>query len=375
MHAELRRVGALLVAAALWPILAPVTSLERVAADAAPAQGGTVRWGADVLRQEPAWYASAEARAIADAVLLHQRASGGWPKNSDMTVPPSQPPATDPPDSTIDNGATTTEMRFLALVAEATGSSWYREAFERGVDYLLAAQYPGGGWPQYYPLREGYYSRITYNDHAMVNVLSLLRDAAHGTRPYAFVDPGRRARAAAAVDRGIDVILRTQVRQNGTLTAWCAQHDERTLEPAWARNYEPPSLSGNETVGIVRFLMDTGRTDPAVVAAVQAAAAWLEAVPIRGLRVEEYTDTEGHRDRRVVADPAAGPLWARFYELGTNRPIFIGRDRVIRYEFGGIERERRMGYAYLGTWPATLLATEYPRWQAALARPSSRLPE
>ena len=58
----------------------------------------------------------------------------------------------------------------------------------------------------------------------------------------------RADRQAAAVARGIDIILRTQVRQNGELTAWCAQHDQETLEPAWARAFEPPSLSGGGIV-------------------------------------------------------------------------------------------------------------------------------
>ena len=173
-------------------------------------------------------------------------------------------------------------MEFLALMTHATGDARYRAAFERGVDYLLAAQYPNGGWPQFFPLREGYYSRITFNDNAMVRVLTLLRDLAAGKPPYAFVDAGRRKKADAAVARGIQVILRTQVKQGGRLTAWCAQHDERTLEPAWARNYEPPTLSGSESVGIVRFLMDIDRPTPEIVAAVDAAVGLVEGRRDRG---------------------------------------------------------------------------------------------
>jgi PelA/Pel-15E family pectate lyase len=326
-----------------------------------------VRWGADVVRQTPEWYRSAEARAMADSVLRYQSSAGAWPKNTDLTVaPPSAAFLADADalTNTIDNDATTLPMRFLALMVRATGEARYRSAFERGLDYLLAAQYPNGGWPQFFPLRQGYYSRITYNDNAMVNVLTVLRDAAAGQPPYAFVDQARRGRAESAVARGIDIILRTQVRQAGTLTAWCAQHDEQTLEPAWARNYEPPTLSGHESVGIVRFLMGIEQPTPRIVAAVQGAADWLKAVAISGLRLEEFTAADGRRDRRVVADPTAPLLWARFYELGTNRPVFTGRDKVIRYALSEIEHERRNGYAYYGTWPATLLDDEYPRWRA-----------
>ncbi len=198
----------------------------------------------------------------------------------------------------------------------------------------------------------------------MVNVLTLLRNTGAGKAPYSFVDESRQAKAASAVARGADLILRTQVKQGGKPTAWCAQHDENTLDPAWARNYEPPSLSGNETVGVVRFLMEIERPAPEIVAAIEGAVAWLQSVKIRGLRVEEFTSEAGERDRRAVADPTAPLLWARFYELGTNRPIFIGRDKVIRYDFNEIERERRVGYSYLGAWPAKLLVEDYPRWRA-----------
>jgi PelA/Pel-15E family pectate lyase len=332
-----------------------------------------VAWGAEALRQKPEWYASAPARALADSVMQYQAADGGWPKNTDLGTPP--PPAesragagADVTSSTIDNNGTTMPMQFLALVAHATGEGRYRASFLRGFDYLLAAQYPNGGWPQFFPLRQGYYTRITFNDNAMVNVLTVLRDAAAGAAPYAFVDEGRRAKARAAVSRGIDVILKTQVKQNGTLTAWCAQHDEKTLAPAWARAYEPPSLSGSESVGIVRFLMEIEKPSPEIAAAIEGAAAWLKSVAIPGLRYETFTGADGQRDRRVVADPSAGPLWARFYEIGTNRPIFLGRDSVVRYALNEIERERRAGYAYYGTWPASLLEKDYPRWRSTHKR-------
>jgi len=203
----------------------------------------------------------------------------------------------------------------------------------------------------------------------MVSVLTLLRDAAEGKAPSAFVDPARRTRAAAAVERGLACILRTQVKQGGRLTAWCAQHDETTFAPAWARKFEPASLSGAESVGIVRYLMTVKDPSPDVVAAIEGAVAWLESVKVTGLRIDETPGTDGKRDRHVVADPAAPALWARFYELETNRPIYLGRDKVVHYDLNEIERERRGGYGYLGTWPAQLLAKDYPLWRTQNQRP------
>ena len=333
-----------------------------------------VAW-ANVLQQPAQWYGSTEARAVADQVLRHQRASGGWSKNVDMTRP--QDPAVVFPDSTIDNSATTTEMRFLALVFRATADVRYRDAVLLGLDYLLAAQYPNGGWPQFFPLRTDYSRYVTFNDNAMVNVLRVLTDTARARTPFDLADPARRAKAATAVEKGIDVILRTQILVRGQrtaqLTAWCAQYDEVTLEPRGARTYEHASLSGQETVGIVRLLMDADRgsnSRAGIVTAIDAAIAWLRSVQITGQRVERRADVSlpSGYDVVVVADASAPPLWARFYEIGTNRPIFSGRDGIIRAQLSEIEHERRIGYAWLGTWPQTLLERDYPAWQRAEGR-------
>jgi PelA/Pel-15E family pectate lyase len=320
---------------------------------------GAIRWGGTVLRQPPSWYGSAEARAVADSVLQYQSPQGGWPKSTDLARPPRTPGDVPRPGdgraNSLDNEATTLPMGFLARVAHATGEAKYRDSFLRGVEYLLAAQYPNGGWPQFWPLRNGYYSRITYNDDAMIRTMTILRDVAGGEPPYDFVDASHRQRAADAVARGIDCILKTQIKQDGKRTAWCAQHDEKTLEPAWARAYEPPSLSGAESVGIVRFLMSIEEPTPQVVASIEGAVAWLRSVAIKGVRIETIRRDDGRRERRLIPDPAAPPLWARFYELGTNRPLYLDRDSVFRYDFAEIGYERRSGYAYHGTWAAELL--------------------
>lgn len=302
-----------------------------------------------------------------DHLLAYQTPLGGWPKNTDFSAPPLRPPSDR--DATIDNGATTTPLRRLAAAIHASPQAEpaHLAAFARGVDYLLAAQYPNGGWPQFFPLRGGYHDHITYNDDAMVNVLQLLREIAKGAPPFTFVDAERRTRAAAAVELGVGCLLATQVRRDGALTSWCAQHAPTTLAPSWARAFEPPSLSGHESVGIVRFLMSVEQPSREVVAAIEGAVAWFEKNRIKGLRHERFTDAEGRPDRRIVPDPDAPPLWARFHELETDRPLFVGRDRVLRHALAEIERERRAGYAYYTTAPAALLARDVPAWRARIA--------
>jgi PelA/Pel-15E family pectate lyase len=342
---------------ALFPPLAVV------AAESAPPT-----WNRSLLREKPAWFASPAGRAAVDNVLRYQSAEGGWPKNTNLLAPATPEALAEiqrgGKANTIDNQATTLPLRFLAAATAATGDARSRAAVERGLDYLFASQYPNGGFPQFYPLRKGYYTRITFNDGAMVNVLELLRDVAEARAPFDVIDAARRTRAAEAVVRGLDCIRRTQIKQDGRLTAWCAQHDEHTLAPAWARAYEPPSLSGAESVGIVRFLMSVEKPSTEILAAIEGAVAWFRAAPLTGRRVKSVPKPGGKADAVLVDDPAAPPLWARFYELGTNRPLYMDRDSKPLYDFALVSYERRSGYDYHGTWPANLLAQDYPAWRA-----------
>jgi unsaturated rhamnogalacturonyl hydrolase len=345
-------------------------------------EGARVAWS-HVLDQPVAWYGGPEAARIADDVVLYQRTSGGWPKDVDMArgldaaerlrVAAERGSA----DSTIDNGATFTQMRFLARVAQATDEPRFREAFGRGLDYLLAAEYPGGGWPQFFPLRDDYSRHVTFNDGAMIGVMRLLREVAAGAPPFGFVDPARRQAAAAAGARGLEFVLAAQVRVGGRLTAWCAQHDAVTREPRPARPYEPVSLSGKESVEIVEYLME--ETGPRAAEAVEAAVLWLREAQIEGRRVERVPAPQLPEGFDVVVreDPSAAPLWARFYEIGTNRPMFLGRDGVVHSRLAEIEAERRTHYSWLGAYAAHLLERRYPAWRVATcgASPSMVIPK
>ena len=117
--------------------------------------------------------------------------------------------------STIDNNATTTEIEYLARLYLTTQKAKYKEGVLNGIQYLLKAQYENGGWPQFYPRPKGYYVQITYNDNAMVRVMNQLRGIYEKKAPYTFLPDNICEQARNAFNKGIECILKTQVRQNG----------------------------------------------------------------------------------------------------------------------------------------------------------------
>ncbi len=235
----------------------------------------------------------------------------------------------------------------------------------RAIDLILKAQYPTGGWPQSYPAGTKYPRYITFNDGTMVNLMTLLRDVAT-TEPFAFVDEARRTAAEKAFDRGIACILKSQVTVNGKKTVWCAQHDEVTLEPRPARTFELVSLSGAESAGILTLLMTLEKPGPEVIEAVEAGVRWFDDAKLTGIR-----EIRRDNDKVIVADKDAPPLWARFYEIETNRPFFCGRDGVKKYDIAEIEAERRNGYAWYGTW-GEALPERHARWKDRLAKQAAK---
>ncbi len=314
---------------------------------------------------------------VAENMLLYQRANGGWPKQfqkdkvdykkilSREELKELQSGFEKGFDATIDNNATSKEIKYLVKAFKKSGDKRYLAAAEKGIDYLLKAQYAVGGWPQYYPDFSGYRGEITYNDNAMINVLVVLTDVLEGINDLDVINESYVSRCEAAIQKGISCILKTQVKQDGKPTAWCAQYDVATLKPAKARAYELPSLSGQETVGIVRFLMRFDNPSPELRAAITGAADWFEKVKIIGYKFAEVesASTPTKKDKVLLPEPG-NIIWARFYELDTNEPFFCGRDGVKKKTVAEIEFERRVGYLWYNQTPAKLLNEEYPKWKA-----------
>ena len=319
----------------------------------------------------PEFFQTDEARQVGDQILLYQRVTGGWPKNIDMAKPLSDKERTlvladkkKRDDSTTDNGATTTQMTFLARLFQQTGDERYRDAFRRGVEYLLSGQYENGGWPQFWPEMRDYQIHITYNDDAMVNTMTLLRDMAELKEPYQgdLTDEVLRQRMQAAFDKGIECILATQIIVDGQPTVWCQQHDRETLKPAKARSYELPSYCSAESANITLLLMQLPHPDERIKRAVQGAMHWFDQHKITGYKVVR-TGTRGSADydTRLVEDPNAEPIWARFYDLEHGEPFVCDRDGIPRRHLHELGSDRRNHYSWYNSRPAMLFPL-YEAW-------------
>ena len=258
---------------------------------------------------------------------------------------------------TIDNNATIQEMRLLAIRYKETTNSNYKVAFKtsfnKAVNFLLTMQRSKGGLPQVWPKRGNYSDQITLNDNAMIRAMVTMMDIANKTSPFDsdIIDDATRSKMQGAMDKAIDYLLKAQIVNNGNLTVWCAQHDTSSLAPVGARAYELPSKSGNESMGVVWFLMNWPEQTEAIQKAVKGAIAWYKK---NKLKDKAFSKTAG------VVDKSGSSLWFRFYEVNSDDYFFCDRDgeSTKTQDFMKISEERRTGYQWAGDYGSAILSTE-----------------
>ena len=306
------------------------------------------------------------ARDVARALVKGQYCSGGWDyyiefdpakraqfpyrvdgSCSTRSVPPTQTrargarggvvPASDAPGggqgsrpSTLDDNVTQANTRVLMRVDRELEfkERQIHEAARFALDSLVKAQYPNGAWPQRYssfpdpkgfPVKRAsypqswprtwpgsnYFDHYTFNDNSIVDAIDTMLEAA---RIY------REPRYLASAEKGGEFILLAQMPE--PQPGWAQQYD-RDMHPAWARRFEPPSITGGESQSIMRALIvlyrETGMRK------------YLEPLP-RALAYYKRSllpDAEQRSEIRRRACPGRTPCAARFYELKTNRPLYI----------------------------------------------------
>lgn len=250
------------------------------------------------------------------------------------------------PPTTLDDNVTQACLRFLTRVDKALGftDKAIHEAARYGLDALVRAQYANGAWPQRYsefPAPGGHPSKkasypatwprewpgeiykghYTFNDNTMIDNMDCLLEAGR-----AYGEP----RYTASAMRGAGFILNAQMPE--PQPAWAQQYDA-DMHPAWARVFEPPSVTGGESQGIIKMLMvfyrETGKRE--FLDSAGPALRWLEKSVLPAV-------SKPSEVRRRAGEPAL----ARFYELQTNRPLYITKGMQVRAK--GLGSVRPDGY-------------------------------
>jgi PelA/Pel-15E family pectate lyase len=204
--------------------------------------------------------------------------------------------------ATFDDDVTASATRFLLHLYTTSMDPRYKPALIKALDFVLLSQYPNGGWPQRYPLRHDfshddhpdYTSFYTYNDGVMSNNIYLLLEAYEklGNEEY-----------RKAANRGMDFYIVSQLPS--PQAGWAQQYD-MDLKPAWARSYEPAALCSSQTIDNIKdlqtFYLMTG--DCRYLRPIPEAIQWLER-------------------STVNTDPSKKGTHATFYEVGSNRPLYV----------------------------------------------------
>ncbi|MCX7874920.1 MAG: pectate lyase [Melioribacteraceae bacterium] len=316
-------------------------------------------------------YKPSQVKEIAWNLVKYQNKDGGWPKNIDWLAkiePDSvKKLLTDHyKKSTLDNRNTYSQVEYLAQAYLLTKEEQFKKSAEKGLDFILSQQRKSGGW------RGWDVEAITFNDEVMTGIMNLLLDIKENKKHFFWLDKERREKASTALQKAIDVTLKCQIVVNGKKTAWCQQHDHETFIAVGARTFELPGISSLESAAVVKFLMRIKKPNKEIIEAINSAIDWFEKSKIYGIRVvidkedSSKSDYNARRpDRKVIKDETAQPIWARFYEIETNKPFFCNRDGIKVYSMSEVLPERRRGYAWYGYWPDEVLKL-YSTWKKNL---------
>lgn len=304
--------------------------------------------------------------AKADNVLTWQMPNGGWDKAYDEHCASPRGSLAynyysgwrDPkgnPIATIDNGATYTHMRLVAQAYKITGEQKFMDSMLSTMDFFECLQTSSGGFTQVYPKRGNYSDDITLNDHAMSEVLKLLKEIYTNSGDFEDIfDEDVRAEAKTMFDKGIDFLLLAQVEIDGVKTGWAAQYDPDTLEPSWAREFEPPSIASVESSRVIELLINLEDNQAAVDAGMQALR-WFDSKKIVDVAYNNKGVIDEATGETVYFYESKGSvIWYRFYDL-QGRGFFGDRKTNPNYTANGgyfyditeISEERRLGYGWI----------------------------
>lgn len=270
------------------------------------------------------------ANETASALIYGQLKSGGWTnaidfvRNSKLSADYLNGKGRGKNYSSLDDDQTTAAIRFLIRADQANKfqNNGIKQSVELALDSLLKAQFDNGAFPQVwntpvYSSRKdsgnnqtpnlkanfpkydwrtegrikNYWDLYTLNDNVTGNVALTLKLAS---------EVYKSDRYNKALKKLGEFLILAQMPE--PQPGWAQQYNYE-MQPVWARKFEPPGVSGDETQETIETLMviATATRERKYMQPIPAALQWLQ--------------------RSKLSD---GQL-ARYYELKTNRPLYMNR--------------------------------------------------
>ena len=245
------------------------------------------------------------ARDAAQALIAGQNALGGWQHTIRFDRPTGDIVS-------FDDDQTQSAISFLMALDQEVDDPELTAAVEKALKLMGKAQLERGGWPHRYPNQGNYHDYATFNDEGINDCLRVMLEAHHYY--------GREDIESVLLRAGrFLMISQLPPPQPG----WAQQYNE-FLQPAWARSFEPPSVSPSVTLNNINSLLDLfiqiGRNE------------YLEPIPDSLKWIEGIRLPNGN--------------WARFVELQTGKPLYYDRGRIRVDSLEQLSKERRLGYGY-----------------------------
>lgn len=246
------------------------------------------------------------ARDAANALINGQNKHGGWDHTinfedlSNETV-------------SLDDNQSQSAVSFLIALDQEIDDPKLSAATKKALDMMIMIQLDNGGWPHLYPERGNYHDYATFNDGGINDCIRVMIEA------YTYYKGDIEIEKSLRKSARFMNISQLPPPQPG----WAQQYNE-FLQPAWARSFEPPSVCPAVTVKNINTLIDLYLvlSDESLLDPIPDAIRWLNEI-----RMENGK-------------------WARFVEIGTNKPLYYDRYRIRVESTEELHPERRTGYAY-----------------------------
>jgi len=271
------------------------------------------------------------ARKVARALAWGQRQVGGWDHRVrvDHLKPDSVQPERAKGRCTFDDNISQEALSFLMAIDQILDEAWLTESVELGLQFMIKSQFANGAWPQWYPLRGGYYNHYTFNDNSINDCIRIMTEAHKHYDKKEYLDGAR---------RGGDFMILSQYKS--PQAGWAQQYDQ-DLKPSWARSFEPSGICSAATGRNIRSLVDLYlyTKDGKYLKPIPAAIDWLKRSQIKP------------------------NLWGRIYEVGSNKPIYGDRrdGNKIHYDYDKISEFERTHYAWRGEYGISSAINYYER--------------